>query len=236
MRRPANSLTKKIRAVIFDLDDTLYDCSGTLSLNRRKELAKVLSRYKGCSEGEALEFLQRDESVRKFGRYEGLAHRLGLPTEFIKELQCLLQRPPELDRIKLFPDVGPTMQTLRERGIKVFLVTSGNLEEQEAKLNHLGLRPLMDEVIIVKRGGEGQAKGKCFQLLLEKYDLSPQEVLCVGDRIEDELSAARAIGMPTVMLRHGQHYQRFASSPNNDMAPDFLINSIGELLGLHSMD
>lgn len=222
----------QIKALIFDLDDTLYDCSNTLSRNRRRELARVVARYKGCSEEAAQRFLQGDEEVRKYGRYEGLAHRLGLPPGFLNEIQVVLQRPPDLSQIKLFPNVPPTLQALRGRGLKVFLVTSGNLEEQEAKLNQLGLKPLLDEVMIVKRDGEGKAKGDCFQYLMKKYHLTPKEVMCVGDRIEDELAAAAALGMTTAMLRHGQHYERFASSTQKEIAPDFFIKGIADILYL----
>lgn len=222
----------QIKALIFDLDDTLYDCSNTLSRNRRRELARVVARYKGCSEEAAQRFLQGDEEVRKYGRYEGLAHRLGLPPGFLNEIQVVLQRPPDLSQIKLFPNVPPTLQALRGRGLKVFLVTSGNLEEQEAKLNQLGLKPLLDEVMIVKRDGEGKAKGDCFQHLMKKYHLTPKEVMCVGDRIEDELAAAAALGMTTAMLRHGQHYERFASSTQKEIAPDFFIKGIADILYL----
>ena len=225
----------QIKALIFDLDDTLYDCSNTISRDRRRELAGIVARYKGCSEEEALGVLQRDEEVRKYGRYEGLAHRLGLPPGFLNEIQAVLQRPPDLSQIKLFPNVSPTLQALRGRGLKIFLVTSGNLEEQEAKLNQLGLSAsggLLDEVMIVKRDGEGKAKGDCFQRLMKKYHLTPKEVMCVGERIEDELAAAAALGMTTAMLRHGQHYERFASFSRREMVPDFFIERIGELLNL----
>ncbi|HHT9155676.1 MAG TPA: HAD family hydrolase [Candidatus Tripitaka sp. YC43] len=222
----------QIKALIFDLDDTLYDCSNTISRDRRRELAGIVARYKGCSEEEALRVLQGDEEVRKYGRYEGLAHRLGLPPGFLNEIQAVLQRPPDLSQIRLFPNVSPTLQALRGRGLKVFLVTSGVLEEQEAKLNQLGLKPLLDEVMIVKRDGEGKAKGDCFQHLMKKYHLTPKEIMCVGDRIEDELAAAAALGMTTAMLRHGQHYERFASSSRREMVPDFFIERIGELLNL----
>lgn len=229
--------SKKIKAIIFDLDDTLYDCSSTLSRNRRQELARIVARHKGCPEEEAEEFLQKDEEVRKYGRYEGMAHRLGLPPDFLREIQLVIQKAPDLKEIKLFPDVAPTLQTLRVLGLKVFLVTSGNREDQEAKLNQLGLSAsggLLDEVMIVNRDGEGKVKRKCFQHLLEKYNLCPEEVLCVGDRIEDELAAAQALGIPTVMLRHGQHYQKFATSPQKEIVPDFFIKGIAELLGLLS--
>lgn len=44
---------KNIKAIILDLDDTLYDCSGTLVLRGRKHVAKVIARLINCSEEEA---------------------------------------------------------------------------------------------------------------------------------------------------------------------------------------
>src|SRR3990167_4603148 len=55
----------KIRAIIFDLDDTLYDCSGTLVLRGRRQAAGKIARLINCSEEEAYSLqLEMDE---KFG-------------------------------------------------------------------------------------------------------------------------------------------------------------------------
>ncbi|MDN3515600.1 MAG: hypothetical protein NG747_14540 [Candidatus Brocadia sp.] len=42
-----------VRTIIFDLDDTLYDCSGTLVLQGRKHAAKMIAGLINCSEDEA---------------------------------------------------------------------------------------------------------------------------------------------------------------------------------------
>ncbi len=224
---------KKVKAVIFDLDDTLYDCTNTLSKKRRKELACVLTKYKHFTVEKAEEILQKDEGVRRYGSYEQIARNLNLPATFLDEVDAILKRPPTgLEEIKPFPDVIPTLETLKRQGLKVFLVSSGNLQEQEAKLNQLGLRPLFNEVMIVQRDGEGKVKGKCFHQLLEKYHLTPKEVLCVGDRVEDELKAASSLGIRTALLEHGQHYERFTNSQQKEFTPEHCLKGVGELVAL----
>ncbi len=48
-----------IKAIIFDLDDTLYDCSGTLVVRGRRQVAKTIARLINSSE-EAAYQLQLD--------------------------------------------------------------------------------------------------------------------------------------------------------------------------------
>ncbi|MBI5677614.1 MAG: hypothetical protein HZC52_03805 [Planctomycetes bacterium] len=45
--------SRKIKAIIFDLDDTLYDCSGTLVVRGRRQVAKTIARLINSSEEEA---------------------------------------------------------------------------------------------------------------------------------------------------------------------------------------
>ncbi|MFO0795126.1 MAG: hypothetical protein U0586_13830, partial [Candidatus Brocadiaceae bacterium] len=55
---------RNIKVIIFDLDDTLYDCSGTLVLRGRKKVAKTLAKLITCSEDEAyLLQLKTDEEL-----------------------------------------------------------------------------------------------------------------------------------------------------------------------------
>lgn len=56
---------RKIKAIIFDLDDTLYDCSGTLVLQERRQIARTIARITHCPEEEA--YLLQLETEEKYG-------------------------------------------------------------------------------------------------------------------------------------------------------------------------
>src|SRR3990172_3638755 len=79
---------QKIRAIIFDLDDTLYDCSGTLVLRGRRQVAGIIAGLINCSEEEAYSLqLEMDE---KFGAksniYEKIVTLYNLPIRYAQEL------------------------------------------------------------------------------------------------------------------------------------------------------
>src|SRR3990167_911175 len=121
----------KIRAIIFDLDDTLYDCSGTLVLRGRRQAAGKIARLINCSEEEAYSLqLEMDE---KFGVntniYEKIVTLYNLPSTYAQEL---LEEFVHIDisGITVFPDVIYTLIQLKARGYRMVLVTSGDKEIQ----------------------------------------------------------------------------------------------------------
>ena len=121
--------SKNIKAIIFDLDDTLYDCSGTLVLQGRRQVAKNIAKIINCSEGEA--YTLQMEIEKKYGTivdiYEKIVALYNLPNSYIKEL---LEEFIHIDisNISLFPDVTDTLIQLKVQGYKLILVTSGEKE------------------------------------------------------------------------------------------------------------
>ncbi len=81
-------IPSQIKAIIFDLDDTLYDCSGTLVLESRKRAAKIISKAINCSEKEALELqLKLEEKLGpKTDIYREIANLYNLSDKFYKEV------------------------------------------------------------------------------------------------------------------------------------------------------
>ena len=222
-----------IKAVILDLDDTLYDCSGTLVHSRRLKAAGVIANAIGCSEKEAYQ-LQNDldeNSSVSGDLYEEIARRYSLPAGFMEEINRKFSEVG-ISAIKPFAGVTDTLKKLKKDGILLFLVTAGKPEEQEEKVRVLGLDGLFDETTILDTTAVGaDAKKACFKEILDSRHLKAEEVLCVGDRMDRELKVAKELGIPTAMVRHGRHYRRFSSNStgDNEEAPDTYIESVADL-------
>lgn len=220
----------KAKTIIFDLDDTLYDCSGTLVERGRRQTAKTLARLINCTEDEAYH-LQYDIEGKygiKANIYEKIVSHYHLPPACAKEL---LQEFIRIDvsNISLFPDVTDTLSLLKTQGYKLFLVTSGDIQIQEKKIAVLGLRnAYFDEIFITDRDNN-QTKRDCFQGILDRFHLKAEEIVCVGDKVEDELTAGRSFGMITVTFEHGRHYKAYLKEPNKSFEPDYSIRHIKEL-------
>ncbi len=217
-----------IKAIIFDLDDTLYDCSGTLVLKSRKRAAKIISSVINCSEKEALELqLKLEEKLGpKTDIYREIANLYNLSEKFYKEVSSVVNAL-DIKDITLFPDVTDSISKMKRDGYKLILVTAGDRDLQEKKIKALGLERAFDEIIITDNLS---GKEKCFKEVLIKYCLKPEQVFCVGDKIKDEIEVGKNMGMLTALMKHGRYYN-FYKSKINDRAPYTYINKVSDLLG-----
>jgi len=227
MSKLTSLISARVEAIIFDLDDTLYDCSGTLVLKRKKLAAKIISKAIKCSEAEALK-LQLELEGRlgpKANIAREIADLYNLPEEFCKEVTNTINTL-EVEGAILFPDTMDSINELKRIGYKLFLVTFGNREMQEKKINILGLESTFDETIITENP---QGKENCFKEILSKYGLEPEQVLCVGDKIKDEIEVGKRLGMSTALMKHGRHYH-FYKSEINEEEPYLHITKVSDLL------
>jgi len=223
-----------IRAVIFDLDDTLYDCTGLLVEAARLRAAKAMVEAGlPCTPGEAYrKQLALEAQLGPRGRvFERLAGLYGLgPGAVRRALEAY--NSDEVDDIELFADVVRTIHELRSRGIRVFVVTGGVHRRQEIKVRVLGLDTLVDGVVI-NDSDRGVLFEECFEQLLREHDLQPDEVLSVGDRLHVEIKAANTLGIITCQMLHG----RFSSlQPRGEFEePAYRIERIGQVLDIVDM-
>src|SRR3989339_1535979 len=227
----------KIRAIIFDLDDTLYDCSGTLVLLGRRRAAGMIAGLINCSEEEAysLQLEMEEKYGVKANIYEKIVTLYNLPIRYAQEL---LEEFVHIDisDITVFPDVMYTLIQLKVRGYRVVLVTSGDKEIQRKKIDVLGLNNRYFDDIVITERNKGQPKKACFQEIMKRYDLQPEEVICVGDKIDDELAASKSLGMVSIMFEHGRHYKAYLKVQDKYIKPDYFIKHIKDILELRILN
>lgn len=92
---------------------------------------------------------------------------------------------------RVYPDVPQRLAEWRQQGLRMAVVSNfdGRLH---GLLDSLGLRPLLQEVIVSSEVGAAKPSPLPFQRALEALDLSPDQVWHVGDQPEDVEGAARA--------------------------------------------
>lgn len=223
----------KIKAVIFDLDDTLYDCSGTLVEQGRRQAAKTIARIINCSAEMAyrLQGEFEEEYGTKVNIYEKIVKLYNLPDTYINQLLdefiCV-----NISDITLFSDAAESLTQLKSKNYRLFLVTSGEEQIQKKKIDVLGLNnSYFDDILIADRNNP-QAKGTCFYDIIQRYTLKPEEIICVGDKIDDEIAAGKSLGIVTVMFEHGRHYHFYRKNQDKSVRPDYSIKYLKELLQL----
>ncbi len=225
----------EIKAIFFDLDDTLFDCSGSLIENARKRAAAAMVAA-GLPLSVEEAYKMQVQLFEQLGPLENVFDRMCEKQQLgkderkkIVEAAFNAYNSDEVEQIQLFPDVLPTLRKLRKKGIKTALITSGIFERQRKKIELLGLQDKFDLVLIhdVEKDASKEEK---FQIALRQLNLLPQHVAVVGDRVHSEIRIANKLGMVSVRIMRG----RFSSvKPRTDLEePDFKIKKISELPGL----
>ena len=217
-----------MKAIIFDLDDTLYDCTGSLLEASRKRAAKAMVNAGLPGTEEEAYFMQKEIS-EKHGPYypvfNKIASKFNKDHEFVRAA-LKAYNSNEVTNIQLFPDVIPTLKKLAQDNYKLFLLTTGIHERQHKKIELLGLKEHFDEIVINDQE-VGLLMEDCFEAIARKYSLSPQNITVVGDRVREELRIAKAKGMITVQMLHG----RFKNETSDDRSnkPDYKIKRFFQL-------
>lgn len=105
--------------------------------------------------------------------------------------------------IHLYPGVVDMITRLKERCIKVGIITDGRPEGQKNKIKALGLD--MDDVIITDELGGVQFRKPCdiaFRIMITRWRLNPAEVVYVGDNPAKDFQAPQQLGMKCVYFEN----------------------------------
>jgi len=210
----------RITTVVFDLDDTLYDCyrQRVLGAHRyacrtmlRENLRRALRRRIGLEEvlRLRLRLFRRERNLETLDRR--LLTRLGVEGRQADRLAGIGRRAYfgfPVGRLRLFPDTRPTLRRLHQAGVRIFILTAGQLKIQKAKARVLGLdrSPYVSRIFFTGMF-QGRGKRKFLRRIL-RVEPDPHRILVVGDRPDSEIREARALGMWTVRRRGGEFARR----------------------------
>lgn len=214
-----------IKAIIFDLDDTLYDCTGMLTDASKMRAAKAMVEAGiPCSEEDI--YKMQTDAEEKHGPYylifNEIAKRYGAGQAVVYDA-LKAYNSSTVANIEPFSDVKPTLTQLRRDGLKLFLVTVGVHQRQERKIQLLGINDLFDEIIISDQE-VGLLLEECYEMLLKRHDLNAEEVAVVGDRVREELRIGSSMGMTTIRMLHGRFRINSGTSLMNNV--NYKINRI----------
>ena len=197
------------RAIVFDLDHTLFDRYATI----RKTFVAFYEHYRDKIPQEVSyeEFIEKLIEVEKYYIYYDWytvineCARIGIISpmseEEVKEaVRVIVYKCWPIAAVQ-YPFAIPTLNKLKEMGCKIGLITNGAHEPQALKIKKLGLEPLFDEIVISGDVGAQKPDPVPFRAFAEKIGIDPSEMLYVGDHPLNDVEGSRRAGYTPVWVK-----------------------------------
>jgi HAD superfamily hydrolase (TIGR01509 family) len=200
-----------IRAVLFDLDDTLFDHQGcareALSAVQRSDqwLRAVAFDRLERIHSEFLEELHADVMLgrvpleaARVERFRRLLEAIGAPADQgAAAATAALYRDTYRTVRRAIAGSAALLEAIRSRA-RVAVVSNNLLEEQQDKLRTCGLDRLVDALIVSEEAGVSKPDPAIFRLALDRLNASPAEAVMVGDSWTADIEGARAAGIRAI--------------------------------------
>jgi HAD superfamily hydrolase (TIGR01549 family) len=129
------------------------------------------------------------------------------------------------DEEDLYPDVRDCFSGLRAAGLKVLI--AGN-QPLQAKAALEAMELAVDAILISAELGVEKPAPAFFDTVAGEAGVGPEEILYVGDRLDNDVLPARAAGMRTVLLKRGPWGYLHAERPEAKLA-DLVTDSLSEI-------
>ncbi len=224
--------TRHIRAVVFDLDDTLF-----LERNYVRSGFTAVGEYLRIRTGRRSAFEQwmwrRFVSGRRDGMFDALnAHfGLGLTGREIRRLVGVYRRHR--------PDIRPcrgveaVLANLRRRRLKLGLISDGFLPAQPLKLEAIGLGKYFHKVIFTEQMGRDAWKPspRAFESIRRALRVPHAGCVYVADNPSKDFLAPNGLGWMTIQWRRGRQVHTGNPAPQGGK-PQRVIRSGPQLLRL----
>ncbi|MDP6369263.1 MAG: TIGR02253 family HAD-type hydrolase [Planctomycetota bacterium] len=201
-----------LRAILFDIDDTLFSTTEIARHARRNAVEAMIERGLKLDADTVLREL--DEVISEFGsnyahHYEKLLQRLppealaGLNPSLVISAGIVSYHDTKFQELKPFADVAPLLADLRAAGMHLGVVTHGWTVKQAEKLVRLRLLRFFDPlaVIISEQVGISKPNPKLYAKALRELDLPASEVLYVGDNPTHDIAPPQSLGMRAAWIK-----------------------------------
>ena len=229
----------KLRAVLFDVDDTLYSTTEFAELARANGVREMIRLGLKMEHEEVMRELR--EVISEFSsnyeyHFDKLLLRIsaqvyaGVNPAILVAGAVIAYHETKAHQLKLLPDVREVLGKLSKTELILGVITMGPQIKQAEKILRLGLMDYVDPgaIFISDQIGIGKPNVKLFMKACRHLDIWPLEAMYVGDNPPNDVDPPNQLGMSTVLVRREGKY----ASVQGVTEPDDTIRSFHELLDI----
>ncbi len=215
-----------IKAVVFDLDDTLYP-----ELEFQKSGFDAIAKYlkeEHCPE------ITRSKIIDTYRRnpkrcFQEIIKQYKIPVQAKLLIELYKYHNPN---IRLFPSVQNVLEKLRKKFmLKLGLISDYDYRTQQNKFAALGIQGLFDSVIFTDTIGAPKPKSKAFQMTIDELKCLGDSIIYVGDNEQKDFIGARKNGFKTIKFTHPKGIYKDIHMPKRYKA-DYEIGDHKEIISI----
>ena len=225
---------RSIKAVIFDMDNTLFDfveakliaCAAVIAYVKVPVEPVVLLNY----------FLRPIHGFESHENIRDFLHDNNCYSESAFTQCCAIYDEEKIAAIKPYPHVAETLSALRERGLKLGVVTDAHNGNALKRLKKAGLEEFFDAVITKDMSAFPQCR-ECFNYVRIGFDrgdllfiidcTAPGECIfgisvIIVEKVPDVFMALKAVNRPEEIFEQNNGFNRYLHVGNDSSTRDEL--------------
>ena len=188
-----------MHALLFDLDDTLYD----LSLHRRRHLQRAwhdwLQQLPAHTQHAIIETAVSERIF--FRDMPDFLTRHGVSDATENAHLCATSRDTWFRDLQLDAGVSDCLDALKSR-YRLGLITNGPSWTQRAKIEQLQLARWFEVMIVSEEFGAHKPDAAIFHHALAQLAVTAADAVMIGDNPDADIRGAHAVGMRAVWIHH----------------------------------
>jgi putative hydrolase of the HAD superfamily len=218
-----------VRAVIFDLDDTLISEKQYIKSGYQR-ISKFLSNRFDKDENEIYQILTNIFNESSLNVFNRLFDEFGIIYKGKDIMELVEEYRNHLPTIEFFEDVLPCLEDLKKKGIKVGIITDGYANAQRHKLNAVKAFDYFDEILITDELGREYWKPhpKSFEIMKKKMNVEFNEMIYIGDNPKKDFYIGEIYPIKTVKIERSNGVYKGAEYYQG-IKYKYRIDSLGEL-------
>jgi putative hydrolase of the HAD superfamily len=219
-----------IRAVVFDLDNTLVDFMAMKRQAVEAAINAMIDAGLGLSVDDArtrIDAIYKERGIEFQNVFDQLLYDVFNKVDYkILSAGIIAYRRAREAALVPYPHVYLTLMELLKRGLKLGVVSDAPAREAWLRLCYLNLHHIFDAVVTFDDTGERKPGAGPFRCILTRLGVAAAESLMVGDWAERDVVGAAQVGMKTVFARYGDTFGTVHSGADHD------ISDVKELLDI----
>jgi putative hydrolase of the HAD superfamily len=223
-KTPPGTNGEPVSAVLFDMDNTLFDF-----VHAQLVACRAVLDHLGLPDSEEDLFMYFRRPVHGFEHHNNirdfLVDRDAFSVRLFAEC-CSVYETEKITSIEPYSGMEDVLVQAKERGLLLAIITDATSANAERRLKHSGLQRFFSAIISPDTSGAAKPDPASFLLATRTLCTAPEETVLVGDSIRRDIEPARTLRMTTVYAQYGD---RYAADRNSACIPDFTARKVPDL-------